>query len=116
MSAISTHEVTQLLLAWGDGDQAALDKLIPLVQGELHRLARNYMRQERSGSVLQATALVHEAFLRLIDWNQVHWENRAHFLGVVAQLMRRTLVERARQRNRQGNRYQIKISCNKICK
>ena len=100
MAAISTHEVTQLLLAWGDGDQAALDKLIPLVQGELHRLARNYMKQERAASVMQATALVHEAFLRLIDWNQVQWQNRAHFLGVVAQLMRRTLVDLARNRNR----------------
>jgi RNA polymerase sigma factor (TIGR02999 family) len=96
----STHEITQLLRAWSDGDRAALDELIPLVQAELHRLARRYMSQERPGHTLQTTALVNEAYLRLIDWEAVKWQNRAHFFGVAAQLMRRILVDFARSRNR----------------
>lgn len=96
----STHEITQLLQAWSDGDREALDELIPLVQAELHRLARRYMSQERPGHTLQTTALVNEAYLRLIDWEAVKWQNRAHFFGVAAQLMRRILVDFARSRNR----------------
>jgi RNA polymerase sigma factor (TIGR02999 family) len=94
----SLHSVTQLLLAWGQGDQAALQQLIPLVYAELRRLAKRHLRQERAGHILQTTALVHEAYLRLIDWQQVEWQNRAHFLGVAAQLMRRILVDDARRR------------------
>ena len=99
MSLPSPHEVTQLLLAWGQGDKSALDRLIPLVQSELRRLARHYMRRETPGHVLQTTALVNEAYLRLVDQRKVKWQNRAHFFGVSAQLMRRILVDFARARN-----------------
>ena len=94
------HEVTALLLAWKQGEPAALEQLVPLVQAELHRLARGYMGRERPGHPLQPTALVNEAYLRLIDWKNVEWQNRAHFFGVAAQLMRRILVDFARQRPR----------------
>ena len=100
MSTPQSHEVTQLLLAWNKGDQAALDKLIPLVHVELRRLARNYMRRERTGHTLQTTALINEAYLRLIDQKNVHWQNRAHFFGIAAQLMRRILVDHARTKKR----------------
>lgn len=100
MNEPSTHEVTQLLVAWNGGDGAALEQLIPLVHAELHRLARRYMGQERAGHPLQPTALVNEAYMRLIDWKNVEWKNRAHFFGVSAQLMRRILVDFARA---QGN-------------
>lgn len=98
MAASSSHEVTQLLLAWRDGDEAALAQLAPLVQAELHRLAERYLRRERAGHTLQATALVNEAYLRLIDAHSIQWQNRAHFFGLAAQVMRRVLVEHARQR------------------
>jgi RNA polymerase sigma factor (TIGR02999 family) len=91
----TTHEITNLLIAWNEGDQESLDKLVPLVQAELHRLARAYLAKERPGHILQATALVHEAYLRLIDWQNVRWQNRAHFFGVAAQMMRRILVNYA---------------------
>jgi RNA polymerase sigma factor (TIGR02999 family) len=100
MGAQSTHEVTQLLIAWKEGDQSALEQLVPLVYAELHRLARRYLVQERPGHPLQPTALVNEAYLRLIEWKNVEWKNRAHFFGVSAQLMRRILVDFARQRPR----------------
>jgi len=87
--------VTQLLVAWNQGDQAALDQLLPAVYEELRRLARNYLRQERPGHTLQPTALVHEAYLRLIDQRNVTWQNRAHFLGMAAQMMRRILINHA---------------------
>ncbi len=96
----STMEITHLLQAWSDGDKAALDELVPLVQTELHRLAKRYMARERDGHTLQTTALVNEAYLRLIDWNNVKWQNRAHFFGVAAKLMRRILVDFARSGNR----------------
>lgn len=99
MTTPSSHEVTQLLVAWSDGDQAALEQLTPLVYRELYRLAKGYLRQERPGHLLQTTALVNEAYLRLIDWKDVHWQNRAHFFGVAAQLMRRILVDFARARH-----------------
>lgn len=100
--AMPTHspkEITRLLVAWGDGDQAALEELTPLVYEELHRLAHHYMSRERPGHTLQTSALVNEAYVRLIDWKNVRWQNRAHFFGVSAQLMRRILVDFARSRH-----------------
>jgi RNA polymerase sigma factor (TIGR02999 family) len=94
----SPHEVTRLLQAWSAGEQGAFDKLVPVVYQELHRLAQRYMAQERPGHTLQTTALVNEAYLRLLGGKQVSWQNRAHFFGVSAQLMRRTLVDFARSR------------------
>ena len=96
MSATPPQEVTQLLVAWGDGDRTALDKLLPLVEGELHKLAHRYMSHERQDHTLQTTALVNEAYLKLID-QQVEWQNRAHFFGIAAQIMRRILIDHARR-------------------
>jgi RNA polymerase sigma factor (TIGR02999 family) len=101
MSARNAHEVTGLLLAWSEGDQTALEKLIPLVHDELHRMARRYMSGERAGHTLQTTALVNEAYLRLVDSGRVHWRNRAHFFAVSAEVMRRILVDFARSRRNQ---------------
>jgi len=101
MSPNSDSGPTELLQAWSQGDESALDRLVPLVYEELHRLARRYMRQERPDHTLQATSLVNEAYLRLIDVNRVEWRNRAHFLALAAQMMRRILVESARNRQRQ---------------
>jgi RNA polymerase sigma factor (TIGR02999 family) len=98
MTKPSLHEVTQLLKSWSEGNQEALDELVPLVHAELHRLARHYMRNERPGHTLQTTELVNEAYVRLIDWKNVRWQNRAHFFGVAAQIMRRILVDFARSR------------------
>ena len=92
---------TELLQAWSRGDGSALDRLMPLVYNELHQLARRYMHRERPDHTLQATSLVNEAYLRLIDINRVEWRNRAHFLALAAQMMRRILVESARNRQRQ---------------
>jgi RNA polymerase sigma-70 factor, ECF subfamily len=92
-------EVSGLLRAWGEGDRNALDRLTPIVYGELRRLARFYMRRERSGHSLQATALVNEAYMRLVDYKGMQWQNRAHFFAVSAQLMRRILVDHARRHN-----------------
>jgi RNA polymerase sigma factor (TIGR02999 family) len=100
MAPPSPEEVTRLLVDWGNGDQAALDELIPLVYVELRRLAGRYMRRESQGHTLQTSALVNEAYLRLIDQKSVQWQNRAHFFGVAAQLMRRILVDHARSRSR----------------
>ena len=94
-------EVTQLLLAWGKGDPAALEELTPVVYDELRRLARHYMSNERVGHTLQATALVNEAYMRLVDIHKVQWQNRAHFFAMSARLMRRILVDSARSRNYQ---------------
>lgn len=94
------HEVTQLLLDWTKGNQAALDKLMPLIYRELRRLAHQYLGRERAGHTLQTTDLVHEAYLRLVDQRRVRWQNRSHFFGVAAQLMRRILVDHARRRRR----------------
>jgi RNA polymerase sigma factor (TIGR02999 family) len=99
--AVSAPEVTQLLVAWGQGDQAALDSLIPLVYQELRRLAHRYMTGERPEHTLQTTALVNEAYLRLVDCRRVRWQNRAHFFAVSASLMRRILVDFARSRRYQ---------------
>lgn len=94
----ASETVTGLLLAWSDGDEAALEKLTPLVYAELHRLARRYMRRENAGHTLQTSALVNEAYLRLVDAHRVRWQNSSHFFAVSAQIMRRILVDLARAR------------------
>lgn len=94
----SDHDVTLLLKAWSDGEQAALDRLAPLVYAELGRLAHKFMAGERDGHTLETAALVNEAFMRLVDWKNVRWQNRAHFFGVSAQMMRRILTDYARSR------------------
>jgi RNA polymerase sigma factor (TIGR02999 family) len=98
MPASNSHEVTQLLLALSEGDKTALDRLMPLVYIELRRLAKHHMRRERAGHTLQTTALIHEAYLRLVDADQVRLENRRHFFGAAARLMRQVLVDLARER------------------
>jgi len=98
MNSPESPEITGLLKAWGGGDQAALDRLVPLVYAELHRMARRYMRNERAGNTLQATALVNQAYLRLIDGKNAGWNDRVHFFAVSAALMRRILVDAARAR------------------
>ena len=92
----SPHEITQLLAEWSEGNQSALDKLYPLVYNELRRLAHGYLRRERKGHTLQTTALINEAYLRLVDQKNVHWANRLHFFGISAQIMRRILIDHAR--------------------
>src|SRR5271163_2695699 len=92
-------EITLLLRAWSEGDQSALERLAPIVYGELHRLAGRYMKRERPGHSLQTTALVNEAYMRLVDYKRMEWQNRAHFFAVSAQLIRRILVEHARRHN-----------------
>ena len=91
------HEITQLLAKWSDGNQAALDELYPLVYEELHRLARRYMSRERKGHTLQTTALINEAYVRLVDQRNVQWANRSHFFAISAQIMRRILIDHARR-------------------
>jgi RNA polymerase sigma-70 factor, ECF subfamily len=111
MDAASTNEITQLLVAWGNGDSDALDKLIPLVYQELHRLAGHYMRKENAGHTLQTTALVNEAYCRLID-QKVKIQNRSQFFGIAANLMRRILLDHARAHSRikrRGNAVVISI-------
>ena len=104
MTATSPQEVTRLLAAWSDGDEAALEQLVPIIQAELRRLARHYLKRERPGHTLQTSALVNEAYVRLLNWKTARFESRAHFFGVSAQLMRRILVDFARHRPRvQGN-------------
>jgi RNA polymerase sigma factor (TIGR02999 family) len=99
MDPSSRSDVTELLIAWSNGNQAARDQLMGVVYDELHRLARRYMRRESPGHTLQTSALLNEAFLRLVDQKNVHWQNRAHFFGIAAQMMRRILVDYARSRN-----------------
>ena len=99
MTQPSPKDVTRLLLDWSHGDRAALDKLVPLVHEELRRLAHHYMSRERAGHTLQTTALVNEAYLRLVDQRNVQWQNRTHFFAIAAQLMRRILVDYARKRH-----------------
>src|ERR1044071_8425883 len=105
----SLSEVTQLLIAWGNGEQAALDKLMPLVYDELRRIARPYMRRQPPGHTLQTTALIHEAYLKLVGQADKHWQNRTHFFGVAAQAMRHILVDYARSRQcaKRGGRVQV---------
>lgn len=100
MTSASTHEITDLLLAWSNGDEGASELLAPLVHQELHHLAQGYMRREGVGHTLQTTALVNEAYLRLIDAKRMRWQNRAHFFAVSAQLMRHILVDFARAHHR----------------
>jgi RNA polymerase sigma factor (TIGR02999 family) len=112
MTTTSPHEVTELLLAWGQGDDSALHKLMPIVYDELRRVAHRYMGREREAHVLQTTALVNEAYLRLIDSSRVQWRNRAHFFAISSQLMRRVLVDLARSRDRDkrgGGRIQVTL-------
>lgn len=109
---LESPEVTEWLLRWSQGDETALQHLTPLVYGELHRLAAAYMRHERDEHTLQATALVHEAYLQLQKLNKVEWKNRAQFIGIVAQAMRYILVDHARRRNRQkrgGPQFQVPL-------
>ncbi|MDQ3746465.1 MAG: ECF-type sigma factor, partial [Acidobacteriota bacterium] len=108
-----SSEITRLLLAWSDGDRAALERLMPLVERELHRIARHYMRLENPGHILQTTAVVNEAYLKLIDQRSVRWQNRAHFFGLAATMMRRVLSNyaRDRQRDKRGGRaVQVSLS------
>jgi RNA polymerase sigma-70 factor (ECF subfamily) len=100
MKTPSSQEVTRLLVAWRNGDQEALERLTPLVYGRLHRLAHHFMRRERPDHTLQTSALVNEVYLRLIDCQQVEWQNRAHFFGLAAQMMRQILIDHARSRAR----------------
>jgi RNA polymerase sigma-70 factor (ECF subfamily) len=98
-SELNTNEMSRLLRAWSGGNQSALDGLTPLVHEELRRLAHHYMRRERSGHTLQTTALVNEAWIRLVDYKRMRWQDRAHFFAVAAQVMRRILVDHARSHN-----------------
>jgi RNA polymerase sigma-70 factor, ECF subfamily len=98
-TTVPSRDVSNLLRAWSDGDHEALERLIPIVYDEMHRLARHYMKRERPGHSLQTTALVNEAYIRLVDYKRMQWQNRAHFFAVSAQLMRRILVENARRHN-----------------
>lgn len=110
MNDESRQDVTQLLQKWSDGDTAALDELAPIIHSELHRIARRYMGRERAGHTLQTTALVNEAYVRLIGWKNAKFENRAHFFGVSAQLMRRILVDFARKRPKSKDTPIYKVS------
>jgi RNA polymerase sigma factor (TIGR02999 family) len=100
MTTESANEITSLLIDWSNGDKSALDRLFPIVEHELHRLAHSYMRMENPDHTLQTTALVNEAYLRLVDQKKTRWQNRAHFFAIAAQIMRRILLNYARDRNR----------------
>jgi RNA polymerase sigma-70 factor (ECF subfamily) len=106
------HQITTLLKKWSEGDETALEQLTPLVHDELHRLAHHHIRQEGPGHILQTSVLINEAYLRLVDQPQIRWENRAHFFGIAARLMRRILVDEARKRNsakRGGSMIQVPL-------
>ena len=107
----TSGQATELLRAWRDGDRSALDRLMPIVHQELRRLARRYLMRERAGHSLQTTALVNEAYMRLVDYTRMEWQDRAHFFAVSAQLMRRILVEHARRHNlkRGGNVHHVSL-------
>ena len=112
MTLLPSQNVTQMLLAWGDGDEAARDALIPVVYEQLRRIARQYLRRERADHTLQTTALIHEAYLKLVE-QTVSWQNRNHFFGISARLMRQILVDHARARQRLkrgGQQYQISLT------
>jgi len=96
-----SRQITQMLMEWGEGNQDALDRLMPLVYDELRRQASSFIRKERSGHTLQTTALIHEAYIKLIDQTQVKWQNRSHFFAIASQAMRRILVDHARSRHRE---------------
>jgi len=115
--ATSPNEITQLLVAWGNGDPAALDQLMPLVYSELHRLAHRHIKKERPGHTLQTSALLNEAFVRLVDQRDVTWRSRGHFFAIAAQMMRRILVDYARSRRyakRGGDAHQVSFDENLI--
>jgi RNA polymerase sigma factor (TIGR02999 family) len=117
MEVSDSSEITRLLLAWGQGEQSALEKLVPLVHAELRHIARYYMMGERHGHTLQTTALVNEAYMRLVDSQKVNWQSRAHFFAISAQLMRRVLVDHARARNykkRGAGEYNVTLDESKI--
>src|ERR1043165_1421796 len=99
LMAIASDQVTVLLRKWSEGDESALEHLTPLVHGELHRLAHQHMRRESAGHVLQTSALINEAYIRLVDQPQIRWQGRSHFFGIAARLMRHILVDEARKRN-----------------
>ena len=112
---LNSHEITQMLQEWSSGKREALNELLPLVYGELHRQAANYLRRERKNHTLQTTALINEAYLKLIDQRDVNWESRTHFFAIAAQAMRRILVDHAKTKHREkrgGN--DVKISLEKI--
>ena len=112
MNEATPQNVTQLLVKWSKGDPNALDALVPLIYNELRRLARHYLQQEKQGHTLSSTALVHEAYLRLVNQRGVTWQNRAHFFGVASQMMRRILVDHARKRaavKRGGNAFTLAL-------
>ena len=109
----ATHDVTELLQDWSEGDESALERLMPLVYDELHRLAHQHMRREKPGQILQTSALINEAYLRLVDRPRIHWENRAQFFGIAARVMRRILVDEARKRKsdkRGGDAIQVTLN------
>ena len=106
-------EITCLLIAWSKGDQAALERLLPLIERQLHRIARHYMRRESPGHTLQTTAVVNEAYLKLCDQTRVHWQNRAHFFAIAARIMRRFLINYARDKHRKkrgGHAVQVSLT------
>jgi RNA polymerase sigma factor (TIGR02999 family) len=108
-----SSDITGLLVDWSKGDRSALERLLPIVERELHRMAHRYMRGENADHILQTTALINETYLRLVDQNKVHWQNRAHFFGVAAQIMRRILLNYARDRRRLkrgGDAIQVSLS------
>jgi RNA polymerase sigma factor (TIGR02999 family) len=108
----SPHDVTQMLHDWSEGDQGAAERLMPLVYDELRKLARDYLRRERADHTLQPTALVNEAYLKLVDQRRVNWQNRSHFFGIAAQIMRRILVDHARSHaaeKRGGMRHKLSL-------
>lgn len=110
---VGNGNVTELLINWNKGDQNALEKLLPMIYQELHLLASRYLRKERANHTIQATALVHEAYLRLIDQKQVQWQNRAHFFAIAAQMMRRILINYARDQHaakRGGNQVRVELN------
>jgi RNA polymerase sigma-70 factor, ECF subfamily len=117
MSMRSQHEVTQLLHAWRAGEQSALDRLLPLVQDELRRLAHIYMVRERPGHILQTSALINEAYLRLIDANRVDWQDRSHFFAISANLMRQVLMQDARLRcaRKRGGGGPVRVELDEAC-
>jgi RNA polymerase sigma factor (TIGR02999 family) len=108
----TSQKVTKLLEDWSSGDQSVPDKLMPLVYDELRRLAHLYMRREKPGHTLQTSALVHEAYVRLVDQNNIQWESRSHFFGIAARLMRQILVDQARRRNAKRGGGAIRVSLN----
>ena len=102
-------QITELLIAWRTGNSSALDQLVPLIEAELRQLARRYLRRERPGHVLQTTALVNEAFVRLLTWQKVSWQNRAHFVAMAARLMRNILVDIARRRAKDAHGFSVRV-------